>query len=75
MFVKLVCHTFPDRPDWPLVDKSIPIGTIYEVIAYDSDMLIYNKDLNESRRVRAYMLAGNGDVGFIPVDVFEVVNG
>lgn len=73
MKVKLVRHTFPDRPDWVLIEESVPLGTIYEVIGYDAEVSIYNQELKETRKQDHYIVIGNGDKGYLPTCVFEVV--
>lgn len=71
MLVKLVRHTFPDRPDWIIVEESVPIGTIYEVLGYDRDFLIINEELREARPVGAFLLKGNDSMGWLPSVCFE----
>lgn len=73
MIVQLVRHSFPDRPDWLIVDESVPLGTRYEVIGYNRDMTILNATLKEAREIDAYLLAGNGGVGWLPTICFEPI--
>lgn len=73
MKVQLVRHAFPDKPNWIIVSKEVPIGTKYEVIGYDRDYTIFNLDSNEIRPVEAYFLIGNGGSGWLPTVCFEIV--
>lgn len=71
MKVKLIRHSLPDRPDWVIMDESVPLGTEYEVLGYESRMELHSSELNESRIIEAYFLDGNGDKGFMPAGLFE----
>lgn len=73
MLVKLVRHTFPDRPDWAVIDESVPLGTVYEVIGYDRDFVIINEELHEIRPVGAFLLLGRSGTGWLPTVCFERV--
>lgn len=73
MFVKLVRHTFPDVADWEVVDIIVPLGTVYEVLGYDRDMVMFDAITGRSKHVECYLLSGNGDVGFLPTCLFEAV--
>lgn len=70
MRVTLVRHTFIDDPSWEIVDKSVPIGTEYEVIGFDR-LTILNLDTKKHRVVECYLVIGHGDTGFLPVDLFK----
>jgi len=74
MKVKLVRYTFPDRPDWEVVERNVPLGTIYEVFAYDRDFVIVNEELKEVRPIDAYFLIGNNSQGWLPTVCFETVH-
>ena len=74
MKVKLVRYTFPDRPDWEIIEPKVPLGTIYEVFGYDRDCLIVNDELKASRQVDAYFLVGNNNQGWLPTVCFETVH-
>jgi hypothetical protein len=71
MLVKLVRHTFPDRPDWVLIEESVPIGTIYEVYGFDRDFVIMNHLLKEARPISAFLLKRNDEMGWLPTVCFE----
>lgn len=73
MFVKLIRRTFEDRPDWELINDSVPLGTIYEVLGFERDAIIGNHILKEHRKVSLYLLRGNHDEGWLPVECFEVI--
>lgn len=73
MIVKLIRHTFPDKPDWIIMSPEIPIGTRYEVIGYDRDFTIVNLDSHERRLVEVYFLLRNGSSGWLPTICFEMV--
>lgn len=74
MLVKLVRHTFPDRPDWVIVEKSVPIGTVYEVLGYDRDFVIINEELREVRPVGAFFLKREDSMGWLPSVCFERID-
>jgi hypothetical protein len=74
MMVKLVRHTFPDRPDWTIIDESIPLGKIYEVRGYDSEFIILNHELQEVRPVGAFLLRDSKEEGWLPCVCFEKVD-
>jgi hypothetical protein len=73
MTVQLIRYTFPDRPDWEVVNKSVPLGTKYEVVGYDRHFRIMNLLTGEIRPVQSYFLVGNDDSGWMPVDCFETI--
>lgn len=74
MRVKLIRHTFPDFEDWVVVETDVPLGTIYEVMGYDRDMVIVDGFTGRMKHVECFLLAGNGDVGFLPTCLFEAVD-
>ena len=75
MIVQLIRHTFPDDPDWIIVNKTVPIGTRYEVEGYFHDgFRVVNLITRETRDVEVYFLVGNGDKGFLPTICFEPVS-
>jgi len=74
MQVKLVRHTFPDRPDWIIIDESIPLGKIYEVLGYDRQFIIINTQLNIARPVGAFLLRDSNEEGWLPCVCFEKVD-
>lgn len=69
--VKLVRHTFPDRPDWTIIDESVPLGKIYEVIGYDREFIIVNEQLRAVRPVGAFLLKDDKETGWLPCVCFE----
>lgn len=74
MIVKLISHTFPDKPNWEIVEKTVPLGTVYEVIGYQAGGEIGNLETRERRKVSGmYLLDGNGDIGWMPCELFEHV--
>ena len=73
MMVKLVRHTFPDRPDWVIIEESVPLGTVYEVLGYDRDFLIVNEELREIRPIGAFLLSRDNEMGWLPSICFERV--
>lgn len=73
MFVQLVRHSFPDRPDWILISEHVPLGTRYEVMAYNRDIEIYNSVLKETRNIEVYFVKGNGNSGWLPKICFETI--
>lgn len=74
MFVKLVRHTMPGRPEWPIIQENVPIGTVYEVMGYQRESVLYNTELNEFVLVPTYFLMGNKDTGWMPACCFEVIS-
>lgn len=74
MHVKLVRHNFKDDPNWQLIESNVPIGTVYKVLAYDADTIIENSELKKRRKVKCYYVTGNGGEGWLPCDVFELLN-
>ncbi len=74
MLVKLVRHTFPDRPDWIIIEESIPLGKLYEVIGYDSEFIMLNHELREARPVGAFLLKDEKETGWLPCVCFEKVD-
>ena len=74
MQVKLIRHTFPDAQDWIVIDEDVPLGTIYEVMGYDRDMVMVDGNTGRMKQVECFLLAGNGDVGFLPTCLFEAVH-
>ena len=73
MKVKLIRHTFPDDESWEVVDTMVPVGTEYEVMGYDRDMVMVDAYTGKMKTVECFLLAGNGDVGFLPTCLFEAV--
>ena len=71
--VKLVRHTFPDDPDWILVEQIIPLGTTYRVLGYYRDGFIRNDDTGKERNIELLLLIGNGDFGWLPAACFEFI--
>ena len=62
----------PNRPDWPIVEESVPLGTVYEVMGYHREAVIFNSELNEAMFTDTYFLVGNGSAGWMPTICFEV---
>ena len=75
MKVQLVRHSFPDRPDWILIEETVSLGTIYEVMAYSRDFMIINEILREKREIEAYFVKGNHGEGWLPKVCFEMIIG
>jgi hypothetical protein len=73
MKVELVRHSFPDRPDWILINETVPLGTRYEVLGYDSRYTIENLLFHEKRNIEVYLLRENGHEGWLPKVCFEPV--
>ncbi len=73
MKVKLIRHTFPDDESWEVVDIVVPLGTEYEVMGYDRDMVLVDAFTGKMKTVECFLLSGNGDVGFLPTCLFEAV--
>jgi hypothetical protein len=71
MMVKLVRYSFPDRPDWTIIDESVPLGKIYEVIGYDREFIIVNEQLRAVRPVGAFLLKDDKETGWLPCVCFE----
>lgn len=74
MFVKLVRHSLPDRPDWIIIDESVPLGTRYEVMGFasiDTGLILMNELTKEKRPVEDYLLKGNNSMGYLPTGCFE----
>lgn len=44
LMVKLIRHNLKHDPTWVIVNESVAIGTLYEVIAYESKMVLVNHD-------------------------------
>jgi hypothetical protein len=74
MKVRLVRYTFPDRPDWEIIEQKVPLGTVYEVFGYDRNFFIVNEALQEVRPIDAYYLIGNNHRGWLPTVCFETVH-
>ena len=73
MQVKLVRRTMPGRPDWVILNETVPLGTIYEVVGYDRDTVLVNEELKEAVPMDAYLVIGNNDMGWLPTVCFETV--
>ena len=72
MTARLVRHAFKDRSDWLLVKTSVPLGTIYEIIGFESNVEIYNLETKERKITNCYYVKGNGTEGYMPVDVLDI---
>jgi hypothetical protein len=72
MIIQLVRHTFPDRPDWEIIGRHVPLGTKYEVLGYESRASIMNLITGETRNISLYLVGGNEDIGWLPTICFEV---
>jgi hypothetical protein len=72
MIVQLVRHTFPDRPDWEIIGRHVPLGTKYEVLGFESRGRILNLNTGEVRDMSLYLVGGNEDIGWLPAICFEV---
>lgn len=70
---KLVRYSFPDDENWLVVDESTPLGTTYTIIDEKDGFVLHDKSTGKSRKVKCYLADGNGDVGWLPVDVFEII--
>ncbi len=66
-------HTFKDRPDWVVVNESVPLGTEYQIFGLKADIYIKRLDTGEERQVLCYLVTREGDnhPGYIPCDVFN----
>lgn len=73
LIVKLISHTFPDDPNWIIVEKHVPLGTTYEVFGYHRDGHIANDELGKIRKTDLYLLSGNNGFGWLPTACFEFV--
>lgn len=74
MIVKLVRHSFPDDPNWIIVNPKVPIGTKYRVIKhYPTGAVLVSKETGMERAVEVYLLEGNNDTGYLPCICFEEV--
>lgn len=71
MKVQLVRHHLKDCPEWDVIDKTVPLGTVYEVIGYDRDFLLAVDDRMKS--VDCFYVIGNGSFGWLPTCLFEAV--
>jgi len=74
MKVKLVRYTVPGRPDWLVIEKKVPLGTVYEVFGYDRDTVLVNDELKVAMPVDAYYHIGNNSQGWLPQICFVVVH-
>lgn len=74
MKVRLINHSFPDDPSWILVKEDVPIGTVYEVIGYERQMIVCSLITGKQRKVETFLCQGNGSTGYIPTNCLEVVN-
>lgn len=72
MRVKLVSHVLSDDPEWEIIDKSVPIGTEYEVLGFEH-MALINLESGKRRTVQCFLLRGHGSTGYMPTDCFEKV--
>lgn len=73
MIVKLIRHSFPDRPQWIIIDEDIPLGTEYEVFGYDADMMISSCSMHEVRPVDCFFVQriDNKERGWLPCICFR----
>ena len=73
LVVKLVRYSFPDDPDWVIIEESVPLGTIYKVLGVAKDITITNENLNKSKVVDCYIVLRDGDYmpGYMPADLLE----
>ena len=74
MRVKLSRHALEDRPDWIIIDQTIPLGTEYDVLGFD-DALTLKNPLYGTRSVKCYLVIreGGGPAGWLPAGCFDVV--
>lgn len=72
MKVKLVRYSFPDKPEWEIIRDTVPLGTIYEVLAHHSGIVVMNEEFG-TREIDCYEVEGNGSTGLLPTCVFEIV--
>lgn len=72
---KLVRRAFPDRPDWVLVDASVPLDTLYYVLSLEERTgAIVNLETGEERQVSCLLVyRPGGSPGWIPTDVLQVL--
>ena len=70
---RLVRYHMPGRPDWLILSETVPLGTVYEVLGYDRDTVLFNDDLQEAVQMDAYLVKGNNDMGWLPTVVFETI--
>jgi hypothetical protein len=73
MKVELVSHSFPDRPDWILVNEEIPLGTQYELLGYERNATVVNMTTSEARKIELYLLEGRESIGWIPAICFRII--
>jgi hypothetical protein len=72
MKVKLVRHHLKDDPTWDVIEESVPLGTQYEVIGYESKGFILANG-NRMCEVECFLVMGNGSSGWLPTCLFEAV--
>lgn len=74
MQAKLITHTFPDDPDWELVSKEVPLGTVYEVFGFDSRLTVLDLETGKARDVACYYVFRPGTgYGFLPCICLEAI--
>jgi hypothetical protein len=73
LMVKLIRHNLKHDPTWVIVNETVAIGTLYEVIAYESSMLLINHETGKWYNTPTYYVEGNGGEGFMPCELFEAI--
>jgi hypothetical protein len=75
MRVRLIRYSFPDMPDWDIVNRDVPLGTVYEVLGYDrNSVTIYDTLTGRSRQVECYFVERDGASGYMPCVCLEPCN-
>jgi hypothetical protein len=71
LLAKLIRHNLKHDPAWVIINETVAIGTVYEIIGYESKMLLSNPDTGKWYETPAYYLIGNGGQGYLPCELFE----
>jgi len=72
MMVKLVRLTLKSDPNTILPIKA-ELGTIYEVIGYDSRVIMVDKKNNKIHELEVYHIANDDVEDIMPCELFELI--
>lgn len=70
--VKLARYTMIDDESWFVINEEVPLGTEYELLDKDLATLHCLKT-GKKAHVLCFLLRGNGHIGWIPAQCFEVM--
>ena len=73
MVVKLIRYNLKDAPEWFVINETVPLGTLYEVMGYHKDATMVNLEQGFIKKIDLYLLRGNGGEGWLPAECFEII--